>query len=381
MGASDEGAARLWQPRTGRVRVLLRILNQRLRRLALLFSVVFAAVSVAEYLVEHAAKDAKILTLGDSVWCTVVTMATVGYGDVYPVTSAGRVIMGGFILFMLVTIGFLLTAFSEAVLEVKRMEELGIIGTDMRGHIVMCGYGPVARTALEELFVQRRQVALLCHTAEEVGKARQLAGKELLYATFGEPTHTVLRERLNIAAATTVVIAYADDTQTLIAALNARHECPSVRVVVALQRDELRQTMIASGVTYVASPHELSGRLVASAAWEPEVALLIDDVSSGLNGTHNLEQFAAGKLAGLTIDEVRRRLEDVDGPLLVGLVQRTADGRQLVPHPRRDVKLTAEDQIIVLTAEEEAARMCESFDIPHHGRVRRSKHRVVPSPA
>jgi len=44
MGASDEGAARLWQPRTGRVRVLLRILNQRLRRLALLFSVVFAAV-------------------------------------------------------------------------------------------------------------------------------------------------------------------------------------------------------------------------------------------------------------------------------------------------------------------------------------------------
>ena len=51
--------------------------------------------------------------------------------------------------------------------------------------------------------------------------------------------------------------------------INVRSVNVNCRVIVYIKREELRQTLHASGVTYVASPFELSGRLIASAAFEP----------------------------------------------------------------------------------------------------------------
>ena len=60
--------------------------------LAILTSLIIIFGGIAVYLVEHVHKGANITTLSDAFWWTVVTIATVGYGDYYPVTAAGRII-------------------------------------------------------------------------------------------------------------------------------------------------------------------------------------------------------------------------------------------------------------------------------------------------
>src|SRR4029079_3721945 len=93
------------------------------------------------------------------------------------------------------------------------------------------------------------------------------------------------------------------------------------RRLVSSQREELRGTLKAGGVTYIASPNELSGRLVASAAFEPEVALLLEDLMSGGGGEAGLMQYQGGTLAGATVAEIRSKMAELDGPLLVALAK------------------------------------------------------------
>jgi voltage-gated potassium channel len=333
--------------------LVLQLMRERMSRAVFLFACVYLGTSAGLYTLEHGLPGTKFQHPGDALWFGVVTLATVGYGDVYPITTYGRLLTAAFILFTLVTVGLLLTAISEVVLEVNHMEEMGLIPTRMKGHVVVCGFGPLARTAIEELMVAGRSVALICEKAEEVAQARQSAPDGDLFITVGEATQDLLRDRVNLAGAETAIIALHDDAQCLIATLNVRAVNPRIRVVVALHREELRQTLIASGVTYVATPNELGGRMLASAAFEPEVALLIEDLASGATGVCDIEQFPAGSMAGKTVGEVRRFLDDHDGPLLLA-VARWQEGRyELVPHPKRDERVKERDLLLLMTKEGE----------------------------
>jgi voltage-gated potassium channel len=294
-------------------------------------------------------------------------MSTVGYGDLFPVSAAGRIIAGMFILFTLGTVGLLITAVSEAVMEVRRMEEHGLIGTRMEGHVIVCGFNAMARAALIELLAAGRKVALLCESPAELEGARELRRGDQLFVTSGDPSQEVLRDRLNAGGAVAAVVAMRDDAKNLIAALNLKVVSPQIRLVVALQREELRQTLLAGGVTYVASPNELSGRLVASAAFEPEVAQMLEDLMSGAVGETDMQQFPAGPFGGRTVGEVRTELNALDGPLLVALARKNGDGYKLMPNPSRDTRIEAADQMIVITDEKQSARLAARLP-KHQGR-------------
>jgi len=331
-----------------RTRVILSLLGERLRRPGLFVLSFVALTGATLWRTEHRAPETKFQEPLDVVWFLVVTIATVGYGDLYPVTHAGRLATGAFILFSLFSLGFLLTATNDVVLEVKRMEESGLIGTEMEGHVLVVGFSPVARSAIAELLDAGRSVAVLCQTPDEVARARRITGRGALFATVGDASQELLRERLNADRCASAVIATGDDSQNIIASLNARAVNASARIVVAIQSEALRQTLEASGATYVASPHELSGRLVASAAFEPEVARFVEDVTSGAMGGADLQQYTASPFAGATVRELREQLLSLDGPLLVAVGRRDARGYTVLPNPRGDMVIAADDQVLVL---------------------------------
>ena len=170
----------------------------------------------------------------------------------------------------------------------------------------------------------------------------------------------MFRDCLNATHAEAVIVAMSDDARNLIATLNLKAVNPAARLVVALQREELRQTLLAGGVTYIASPNELSGRLVASAAFEPEVAQPMEDLMSGATGDYDMQQYQAGPLAG-TVSDVRKKLAEIDGPLLIAIGKLEEGGRfKVLPHPKRDMRVEATDQIIVVASNEEAERLSRS---------------------
>jgi voltage-gated potassium channel len=346
-----------------RHRQLVVLLWRRLSRFGALFGTVVLVATTLVWLFERHEPHATIHSWFDSLWLSIQTLSTVGYGDVVPVSSGGRVVTSALIVFTLVTVGFLLAALNESVLEVKRMDETGLLGTSLRDHVIVYGFSPVAQTAIEQLLGAERSVALVCEHVDQISEARQLGDERTLFITAGELTQDLLVERVNALHATTAVVASDDDARNIIAALNVRAVNPDLRVIVSVSASELRQTLISSGVTYVASPFELSGRLVASAAFEPEVAKLVEDVSSSSGAGYDLQQFSASVFAGQSIADVRRQLDEIDGPLLLARCVPAGDDYDVLPHPAGSQVLDAEDHIIVLCNDDQAERLTSRWKL------------------
>jgi voltage-gated potassium channel len=335
------------------------MLQQRMAKFGVLFLAVTLVDTTLVWLLSRGEPKTTTHTWIDSLWLSIQTLSTVGFGDVVPAGSTARAVTSVFIVFTLVSVGFLLAVVNETVLEVKQMEELGLLGSDMRGHVIVFGFSPVAQTAVQQLVGVDAAVALVCDHVEQITQARQLFGERDVFITSGELTRELLDERLNARQATTAVIASDDDARNIVAALNVHTYNADLRIIAAIRSTELRQTFMSSGVTYVTSPYELGGRLVASAAFEPEVAKLVEDLSSSTSSedSYDLQQFSAAEFAGQTVAELKRQLEEIEGPLLLARCVPADGDYKVLPHPRGDQVLQPEDHIIVMCNEEQAERM------------------------
>jgi voltage-gated potassium channel len=325
-----------------------RYLNDLLRRLApflILFTGVYVVVAVMFYVLEQ-----PNYTLFVSFYWAITTISTVGYGDVLPGTTDARLVAMGAMFIQIFLLGYLISVIATVVTTEQQKRSLGLLGTDLKDHVVVLGYGGVGRAAVRELLAQEQTVAVVADRSEDVPSINSLGSAGRLYATYGAPEHDVLL-RANVPRAHSVIVCTDDDAANMIAALNVRAIAPNVRVVVSISRPELRDTLRAAGVTFVTSPADMGGRLCAAAAFEPDVADAIDDLTQGDIRSDVQEYRVTDRtpISRQTYGEAERMIRDVSGCLLIGYARPDASGEfhsQL--NPEASVRLQPGDALILL---------------------------------
>jgi voltage-gated potassium channel len=176
-------------------------------------------------------------------WYFVVTSATVGYGDVFPVSTAGRlvgiyVIVGG-----IVTLTLLFTRLADALQSVRGKRLRGVVTLDLRDHVVLLGYFP-GRTEriVDELTAEGRQHVALC--AWDDVPENPLPDRPQVHFVRGDLARDDVMTRAALQHARTAVIDGRDDNETLAIAVAVDHANPGVHMVAALRdlsrRDNLR---------------------------------------------------------------------------------------------------------------------------------------------
>ncbi|MCI4360980.1 MAG: NAD-binding protein, partial [Thermoplasmata archaeon] len=244
-----------------RRRFAAEVLRRVWKFVALFFSVYLVAAVLFFFLEPHAG-------VGNSLYWAIVTLSTTGYGDLVP-TSANAKAMTSVLLFGQIFLGgYLVSVITSTVIDESQKEALGTLGTDMANHIVVLGYSGVGQSAVRELLSQDQIVAVVADSPEQVANIRSLAPAQRLFATYGAAAEPEILRRVNVVKAHSVIACTSDDATNMIASLNIRALAPQARIVVSVQRAELRDTLRNAGVTYVASPSEMGGRLCASAAFE-----------------------------------------------------------------------------------------------------------------
>jgi voltage-gated potassium channel len=254
-------------------------------------SFVFLTSWAAMALLEPA--DSDIASPATYWWYFVVTSATVGYGDVFPVSIGGRIVGIYVIVGGIVTLTLLFTQLATALQSVRGRRTRGVIALDLSDHVVLLGYHP-GRTEriVAELTADRRLEVVLC-AWDDVGED-PLPDRPEVHFVRGDLTHEDVMTRACVARARTAVIDARDDNEALAIAVAVDHANPDIHLVAALRdlgrRDTLRY--INAGVQTVQwhMPY-----LLSEEASDPGITQVYNDLmSSGGHGNTYSVRIPAG---------------------------------------------------------------------------------------
>jgi voltage-gated potassium channel len=319
------------------------------------YAAVFLIASFGFYFLENESPG-----LLNSFYWAMLTLSTIGYGDFVPNDPAAKAFTIGIAVTEVFLGAYLVSIIITGVQEEGQHRALGTLGTDFSGHVVVLGYGNVGQAAVRELLAQGERVAVVAAEPAEVATIRLLSDEKHLFVTYGAAADFEILKRVNVPGALAVIVCTEDDTVNLVATLNARDLAPAGRIVVSVHRPELRHTLRSAGVTYVASPGDMGGRMCADAAFRPEVANTIEDLTTTAFGT-DLEEFILTEKTPISAQpllEAERIVRAASDCLVVGYARPDAKGEyKTVLNPPSTFHFQPRDAIIVIGTLENLHRL------------------------
>jgi voltage-gated potassium channel len=248
---------------------------RRFTRPALLLAAVLVGGTLGYMLIEG-------WDLADSAFMTVITVSTVGYQEVHPLSPAGRlfsiclIVVGvGTMLYSLGLFAELVSGGQLSLWRVARQLERDV--SALRGHFILCGYGRIGTQVVAEL--ERAGVPYLAidNNPEAVGR---LSREGRLFLEGDAASEEVLR-RAGVERARGLVCAVDADERAVYITLAARSLNPELFIISrAGQPESLRRLQLA-GANRVLSPYQMAGHRMAEMALRPGVVEVIDTLRSG----------------------------------------------------------------------------------------------------
>ncbi len=283
----------------------------------------------------------------DAFYMTVITLSTVGFSEVRPLSPAGRLFTSALIVAGVAAVMYLFGAVSQYIisgeltgsLRARRMQQLI---DKLKDHYIICGYGRVGRRAALDLIRRDRQCVVVDQDPDVVSP-----DDDELFFIGGDVTEDATLERAGIERAAGLVAVTGDDATNLFVTLSAHAMRPELHVVARVNDPANEAKLSRAGATHVVSPYAISGRRIAAQLLNPAVADFLDTVLH----TENLELWleectiAEGSdLAKQTVAEsqVRNRT----GVNVLAL--RQASGGRLLSNPPPDMHLNAGDTLLAL---------------------------------
>ena len=268
---------------------LARLLHVRLSgwRLPLAIAlVVFLSSWLAMALLEPA--DSEVAQPRNYWWYFVITAATVGYGDLFPVSTGGRIVGAYVVVGGIVTLTLLFTRLAEVISAGRSRRMRGEAALDLRDHLVLLGYVP-GRTEriVHELTTEGRTVVL--GAWPEQAEHPLAAATPEVHFVRGDLTREDVLRRACVAQARTVVVDGRDDNETLAIAVAVNHANPGAHLVAALRdlgrREHLRYVNPAVQCVQWHMPYLLSEEAV-----DPGITQVYNDLmsSGGHGNTYSL---------------------------------------------------------------------------------------------
>jgi voltage-gated potassium channel len=225
------------------------------------------------------------------MYFTMVTVATVGYGDIVPVTARARLIDAFFIVPIRIVIWFVFLGIAyqfviQRVIEEFRMKRLQ---KQLRDHVVVCGYGLSGSVAVRELLESGFAADAIVvidpqQDALEAATALGVAG------LLGDPSREDLLQQAQVRIAKAVIIAVSDDAIAILLTLTVRSVAPETKIVVRIQEQTYQRQLRQAGADVIVSSTKIGGLLLADAVDSNYIVPFINDLLSARGRVNLVER-------------------------------------------------------------------------------------------
>lgn len=318
-----------------RLKFLTGLVRQRSVLIVIMTLSVILLSSVGVQYFEQQEADSNIYSVWDGIWWAVVTVATVGYGDRFPISVGGRIV--GFVLmFFGVGMMSLLTATIASIfVEKKIMEDKGLETVKVKDHLIICGWNQHTEEVLAGLttygLTGDAPIVLINElSVDEIESFRLKYKKFNLKFLRGDYVREDVLLRANIAGARFAVI-MADvsgghsrertDERTALTALTIKYLAPQVKTIAELLDGENRQHLKRANVEEIIVRGEHIGSLLATAVKSPGLPRLISGMLS-LGDTNKFWRVEIPKtFIGRTFQDLSTHYREKQHAILIGFLK------------------------------------------------------------
>jgi voltage-gated potassium channel len=283
----------------------------------------------------------------DSLYMTIITLSTVGYGEVHEVGPGGRIFTVFLILFGILLITYTAGWVAKEFIEGELRAILGRKKLDkriksLRDHYIICGYGRIGKIICEE-FV-RRSIPLVVIENNEQAR-RELEHDNILYLDF-DATQEEALEEAGVHRARGLISVVGSDPENVYICLTARGLNQQLFILSRAENEGTETKLLQAGANKVITPYRIGGRRMAQAIVRPTVSDFLESTIHDLSFEINIEEITVGEdspLKNLSLVEsgIRREMDII----IIGIKQE--DGT-MVFNPSSGTKIADGDTLIAM---------------------------------
>ncbi len=282
----------------------------------------------------------------DGLYMTVITLTTVGFGEVHPLTDLGRAYTLMLLFAGMGVMLYVVTSLARMVVEGEIKQALGKRKLakgikKLENHYIICGFGRIGEIIARQLREQGLSLVVVENNPDQISRLEE-AG---YYFVAGDATKEEVLLEAGIERAKGLVAVVASDVGNVYITLTARSLNPKLFIVGRAEDQGSQQKLLRAGADKAESPHELGGRKMAHTILRPTVVTFMElAMHEGVDWS--MEEIAVGTaspLLGLPLKDtgIRRQFD-----LIVVAIKRADE--ELLFNPTPETPILAGDTLIIL---------------------------------
>ena len=294
-------------------------------------------------------------TLADSLYVTVQTLTTVGYGDMTPRDGRGRVFA---VIVMMIGAGGVALAVSTIVQFIVQSELLLTFGqrrltrkmSQLHDHFIICGSGRVGSHLVRDILRANETFVVI---EKDQQRAAEFSRRGLNVLVNDATLEETLRDA-GVERARGLAACLPDDADNVYVVLTARDLNPHLRIVARAAEEQAEAKLLRAGANHVIAPTIIGGHRMAIALTKPAVSEFMDSITAnevGL-GFEQVEVDASSELVGNELRSTRIRSE-----LDVVIVSIRRQGGEVIFNPAAETMIMSGDILIAIGRQESLAKL------------------------
>ncbi|OFX22525.1 MAG: hypothetical protein A2033_17070 [Bacteroidetes bacterium GWA2_31_9] len=285
----------------------------------------------------------------DSLFMTFITISTVGFREVVPLSDTGKIFTIFLIIFSLGTFAYALSTFSKYIIDgvynnLFQKNKIKKMIAKLENHVLVCGYGRNGKQAALELLDHNFNVVIIEKDDANIEKLK--AEKKFLFIK-GDATQDEILHEANIKNAKALISALPNDADNLFVVLTARELNPKLKIISRASDDNSDVKLKRAGASNVIMSDKIGGQHMAKLVAQPDVLEFLEHILLQKSKDVALVEVSCENIADYFVDKSIREFDirNASGANIVGLRK---DSGQYILNPTPDVVLSANDKLFVL---------------------------------
>jgi len=296
-------------------------------------------------------------SLLDAFYMTIITISTVGYGEVEPLTEAGKLFSALLIITNIGIFTFALTSLSSFIIDghFRRIFHDLNIGRKidrMKDHVIICGYGRYGKSVAAHLLKQGINCVVIEASREMVEQIRE---DSLLIALDGDATDEDVLGEAGIDHARALMTTLPDDANNVYVTLTARQLNPNLKIVSRANIASSEAKLIRAGADHVLVPENIGGFYMSALVTKPDIIEVFTDLAGLKDRQFRMAEIVLDKIPEhLTNKQIKdMAIPESSGVQIIGLKQ--SDGTFVV-NPSGETNLMEGCALLVLGNEDQISK-------------------------